>query len=107
MNEFLAITFKLIVCHLIGDYVLQTDFIAKTKGENLYHLIVHCVLYIVPFIFVGVDTVLLGFIFATHFDIDWLKARMHLIDYKVDQVSHYVALIFVAIFMMAQDKEEW
>ena len=100
MNEFFTIFFKLIICHLIGDYVLQTDFIAKTKGENLYHLIVHCILYTVPFIFVGVDTYLLWFIFATHFDIDYLKARMRVIDYKVDQVSHYVALIFVAIFMV-------
>ena len=25
---------ELVFCHLIGDYVLQCDFIAKTKGEN-------------------------------------------------------------------------
>ena len=72
MNEFFTIVFKLLVCHLIGDYVLQTDFIAKTKGENLYHLIVHCVLYTVPFIFVGFDTCPLCCIFATHFSIGWL-----------------------------------
>jgi hypothetical protein len=41
--------YKLIFCHLIGDYVLQIDFIAKTKGENMYHLLVHCFLYAVPF----------------------------------------------------------
>lgn len=38
----------LIMCHLIGDYVLQIDFIAKTKGQNLYHLFVHCALYCLP-----------------------------------------------------------
>ena len=37
--------FRLVMCHLVGDYVLQIDFIAKTKGENWYHLIVHCLLY--------------------------------------------------------------
>ena len=100
MNEFFEIAFKLLVCHLIGDYVLQIDFIAKTKGENLYHLIVHCVLYTVPFIFVGVDTYPLCCIFATHFYIDWLKARMRLIDYKVDQILHYVVLLFVANLMV-------
>ena len=36
-------------CHLVGDYVLQNDFIAKTKGTNWYHLFVHCTLYILPF----------------------------------------------------------
>lgn len=34
--------FKLVMCHLVGDYVLQIDFIAKTKGENWYHLLVYC-----------------------------------------------------------------
>jgi hypothetical protein len=106
MNEFFTIFFKLIVCHLIGDYVLQTDFIAKTKGENLYHLIIHCVLYIVPFIFVGVYTDLLWFIFATNLGIEYVihyeKAReKHHIDYMFDQVSHYIVLIFVVVYMMA------
>lgn len=45
----IEIIYKLIICHLIGDYVLQNDFIAKTKGENWYHLLVHCLLYSVPF----------------------------------------------------------
>ena len=42
----------LIVCHLLGDYVLQNDFIAKSKGSNWYHLFVHCAIYLVPFIVV-------------------------------------------------------
>ena len=41
--------FILVICHLIGDYFLQSDFIAKTKGQNWYHLFVHCILYVVPF----------------------------------------------------------
>ena len=36
-----------VLCHLIGDYVLQCDFIAQTKGKNWYHLFVHCALCIV------------------------------------------------------------
>ena len=39
-----------VLCHLIGDYVLQCDFIAQTKGKNWYHLFVHCALYCVPFL---------------------------------------------------------
>lgn len=26
--------YKLIICHFAGDYVLQCDFIAKTKGDK-------------------------------------------------------------------------
>ena len=47
--EILEKILLLVFCHLIGDYVLQIDFIAKTKGINFYHLLVHCLLYIVPF----------------------------------------------------------
>ena len=45
----MKIIINLILCHLLGDYVLQIDFIAKTKGNNFYHLLVHCVLYCLPF----------------------------------------------------------
>ena len=26
--------FLLVACHLLGDYVLQVDFIAQSKGKN-------------------------------------------------------------------------
>ena len=80
----------IIFCHLVGDYPLQQDFIAKTKGENWYHLFVHCSLYSVPFVVVyGIDIRLL-ILFASHFTIDALKARYKKISYAVDQISHYV-----------------
>ena len=40
----------IVLCHLFGDYVLQCDFIASTKGKNWYHLFVHCALYCLPFL---------------------------------------------------------
>lgn len=83
----------LILCHLIGDYVLQTDFIAKTKGTNWYHLIVHCALYCLPFFVVYGLTWQLIFIFITHFVIDPLKARYNKINYVTDQSLHYIAML--------------
>lgn len=84
--------FLLVMCHCIGDYVLQTDFLAKTKGTNLYHLFVHCVLYLVPFaIIFGVDWKL-GVLFISHFIIDILKAKYQKIRYVTDQVLHYLIL---------------
>lgn len=84
--------FLLVMCHCIGDYVLQTDFLAKTKGSNLYHLFVHCVLYLVPFAIVfGVDWKL-GILFVSHFIIDILKAKYQKIRYVTDQVLHYLIL---------------
>lgn len=82
--------FFLAMCHLVGDYVLQSDYIAKTKAQNWYHLIVHCVLYILPFyLFFGV-TWHLAVLFITHIVIDALKAKYGKLSYTQDQVLHYL-----------------
>lgn len=85
----------LVLCHLVGDYVLQIDFIAKTKGENWYHLLVHCLLYIVPFrIVYGVDWKLIALL-VTHIIVDALKARYKKITYTQDQIAHYAIAILL------------
>lgn len=90
--------FILVICHLIGDYFLQSDFIAKTKGQNWYHLFVHCILYVVPFyIAFGLDLRLV-IIFISHVIIDALKARYHAISYLGDQVIHYVIMIVYLVW---------
>lgn len=81
---------QLIMCHLIGDYVLQIDFIAKSKGDNWYHLFVHCALYVLPFyIAFGLDYRIFV-LFGTHILVDALKARYKKIDYTTDQIAHYL-----------------
>ena len=87
----------LIFCHLVGDYVLQTDFIAKTKGKNWYHLIVHCVLYCLPFFVLFGLTWQLSFIFIMHMIIDPLKARYNKINYITDQLLHYIVMLVYLI----------
>ena len=87
----------LIMCHLIGDYVLQIDFIAKTKGENWYHLFVHCTLYIVPFYICFGFVWQLAIIFIAHLIIDPLKARYNKINYWQDQVLHYLTSLLYLI----------
>lgn len=84
---------SLVICHLIGDYVLQNDFLARTKGNNWYNLFVHCVLYCVPFMFKFGITWHLIYIFLIHFVADALKARYKKINYAADQFAHYVALL--------------
>ena len=90
--------FKLICCHLVGDYVLQCDFIAKTKGENWYHLLVHCMLYCLPFYACfGFDWRLLTILVA-HLIVDPLKARYKKINYVQDQAIHYVTILIYLIY---------
>lgn len=93
----LELLIKLIFCHLIGDYVLQIDFIAKTKGDNFYHLLVHCFLYCVPFyLFFGADWRLL-IVLITHIVIDIMKARYKKINYITDQILHYIVMLIYFI----------
>lgn len=87
----------LIVCHLLGDYVLQNDFIAKSKGSNWYHLFVHCALYIVPFIVIFGINLNLAILFFSHFIVDACKARWKRINYFEDQLIHYFILIIYLI----------
>ena len=82
---------------MIGDYILQSDFIAKTKGENWYHLFVHCVLYIVPFYICFGTVWQLAAIFIAHLIIDPLKARYGKINYWQDQTLHYLTSLLYLI----------
>jgi len=84
--------YKLIICHLAGDYVLQCDFIAKTKGTNLWHLIAHCFLYSLPFYIAYGWAWQLGAIIVTHIIVDAMKARYNKISYLADQLFHLAIL---------------
>lgn len=86
-----------VVCHMIGDYVLQTRFVAETKGANWYHLFVHCVLYCVPFMIVFGMTWELAVVFAVHFIVDPLKARWQKIGYVQDQVCHLLCVVLYLV----------
>lgn len=101
---------NLILCHLIGDYVLQIDFIANTKGKNIYHLIVHCLLYCLPFYVVyGLVWQLIP-LFVLHIIINFIKARnlalvdkkgilkpIKLMPYWLDQLLHYLTCLLYFI----------
>lgn len=82
--------FLIVLAHLIGDYVLQSDFIATTKGENWYHLFVHSILYVVPFYFIFGFNYQLFFLFLSHFVIDAGKAFTYKQLYKcILEPEHY------------------
>ena len=84
--------FKLVLCHLLGDYFFQSPFLADTKGKNWYHLWIHCMLYILPFYLIFGWTWQLAVIGILHFPIDALKARWGKISYTTDQILHYLLL---------------
>jgi hypothetical protein len=42
-----------IYAHLVGDYLLQNDWMALNKKQSSWHCFVHVLVYMVPFLFTG------------------------------------------------------
>ncbi len=88
----------LLICHFIGDYFLQSEYIAGTKGESLYHLIVHCALYTAPFAVIFGIRWMIAIIFVSHAVVDFLKCRK-ILSYVQDQVLHLLVLAIIFFLM--------
>ena len=86
----------IILCHCLGDYFFQTEYLALNKGSDNYLLFVHSVTYCTPFILKFGLSFKIFIIFIVHFFTDLSKARYDLISLKTDQIIHYLAaLVFV------------
>ena len=86
----------IIICHCLGDFFFQTEFLSLNKGQNNYLLFVHCVTYCVPYILKFGLSWKICLIFIVHFCTDLSKAKYDLISFETDQIIHYLfALVFV------------
>lgn len=98
--ELFEYAIKLIMCHFIGDYFLQSDYLGLNKGKDEYIMLAHCVLYVVPFYFLcGFTIEQTLFLFLTHMIIDPIKARYKLITIAQDQILHYIVLTCMFIYI--------
>lgn len=63
--------FFLVVLHVIGDWILQWDSMARTKALNPKVRALHCTIYCLPFIpFLYSMPFWLAYLWITHFIID-------------------------------------
>lgn len=70
------ITADQLLAHAIGDYCLQSDWIANEKTKRSVAALVHVSTYVLPFLFITRDWRALAFIVGTHFVVDrWRLAR--------------------------------
>ena len=105
----LAIILKIIICHWIGDGLLQTEKMATQKSKSIYWLSAHVGAYILPFIVVFYN--ILGWVLLMailHWIQDFITSRLntHYLKTKnnsmfwnsiwTDQMIHYV-IMFVSI----------
>lgn len=70
------ITADQIVAHLVGDYIIQSDWMAEEKTKRSFAAAVHATSYTLPFLFITLNPIALAIICVTHFIIDrWRLAR--------------------------------
>jgi hypothetical protein len=55
-----------IYAHLIGDYLLQNDWMAKGKKNFWWIAVIHVICYMIPFIFTGTSFLQFLLIAAQH-----------------------------------------
>jgi hypothetical protein len=76
------ITADQILAHLIGDYILQSHWMAQEKTKQSFAAAVHAGTYTLPFLFLTANPAALALICGTHFLVDrfrlarlvvWLK----------------------------------
>lgn len=70
------ITADQLLAHAVGDYVLQSDWMANNKTKRTVAALAHVATYALPFLFLLPSLTALAVIVGTHFVIDrWRLAR--------------------------------
>ena len=116
------IFFSLYLAHLIGDYVLQTSYIAKNKNSSIKVLSFHVFIIYISLVSIIIpdnltNHLLLIFLAIIHFFIDYLKFKNKdilffnsSVYYLLDQLSHLSTIVLVSYFFVPQRiiiSEKW
>lgn len=71
-----------LLAHLAGDYILQSDWMANEKTKRWFPAWVHAVTYGLPFLFVTQSPAALAVIVVTHAVIDHYRLARHVVWVK-------------------------
>lgn len=70
------ITADQLVAHAVGDYILQSDWMASEKVKRSSAALVHVIFYSIPFLIFHPSFLAMAVIISSHFVIDrWRLAR--------------------------------
>lgn len=89
--------------HFVGDFILQLDKMALSKSNSNSWLLLHCLIYSIPFLIFGIEYALL--VGGSHFIVDfvtskiskyyWLIKNQHMffVIIGLDQAIHVTVLL--------------
>lgn len=81
-----------LLAHLLGDYVLQSDWQANNKTQKSFACFVHVLLYGLPFLFLTFSPIALLVIVGSHFLIDRFRLAKYVIFIK-NHIAPYSEII--------------
>lgn len=70
-----------LLCHLVGDYILQSHTMAVNKRINVWWAVYHGITYTLPFMLIASPNALFVIVF-THVIIDHLGIANYITSYK-------------------------
>lgn len=85
-----------LVAHAVGDYILQSDWMADNKTKNSFAAAIHAITYTLPFLLITQSIAALAFICGTHFIVDrWRLARflVWLKNWPIEWATRSVKLV--------------
>jgi len=103
----IKIIFLLTVLHLFADIALQPEGMSTIKYKYRHVLVLHCLIYTIPFAIFFHNLPFLSAIFSSHFIIDLLSSKASHYFYKkvklrrcadvicIDQALHYTVLFIL------------
>ena len=94
--------FWLIFGHFLGDYALQSDWVAKTKKHDNYVLLAHSVIWtgtiaVILYYFGMLSAWKVIFLVGGHFIMDYIKCHSKKDIWKIDQFFHVMQLLIIVI----------
>lgn len=72
----------IILAHLVGDYLIQTHWMAVEKTKRMWPAVLHGITYTLPYLFVTQSIPALAVIGGTHIVIDRYRLAKHVIWFK-------------------------
>lgn len=70
------------MAHMVGDYIIQSDWMAQEKTRRWWPAIAHGVTYTLPFVLVTQSPAALVVIAGTHVVIDRYRLARHVVWFK-------------------------
>lgn len=68
-----------LIAHAVGDYLLQSDWMATQKSRKLWIAVVHAWAYALPFVLLRPSTAALCFVVASHALIDRYRLARYVV----------------------------